>query len=176
MSRSKSRHLGAGVLTRYRNGACTFTCRHDGCRAYWEPRNWRAGLRQARAHAADHDAIEARYAGTPWGIPAGELPRTRGRRPLRRLAVAGVALVLAAVAFVATVAGVASRAAPAPSIGIVTTTTTTAAPSAPSSPAGPATTGYRFTPAGPPATDPQGQWIPEPDRSTSTTSSAGGGR
>jgi hypothetical protein len=180
MSRSKSRDLGAGVLTRYRNGACTFTCRHDGCRAYWEPRSWRAGLRQARAHAADHDATEARYAGTPWGIPSGELlPRTtRRRRPLRRLAAAGVVLVLAAVAFVATVVGVASRAAPAPtpSIGIVTTTTTTTTTAPSSRAAGPATTGYRPTAAGPPATNAQGQGIPEPDPPPSTTSSAGGGR
>jgi hypothetical protein len=158
MSRPKSRHVGAGVLIRYRNGACTFTCRHDGCRAYSEPHSWRAGLRQARNHAADHDAAEASYVGTPWGIPAGELPRTtQGRLPLRRLAAAAtVVLVLAAIAFAVTVAGMASRAAPAPvpSIGIVTTT----------------------TPAGPPATDRQGQWIPKPNPSTSTSSSTGGGR
>jgi hypothetical protein len=176
MSRPKSRDVGAGVLTRYRNGACTFTCRHDGCRAWWEPRSWRAGLRQARTHAADHDATEARYAGTPWGIPAHELPRaSRRRRPLPRVALVGVVLVLAVIAFVVTLAGAASRAAPqspAPSIGIVTTTT--AAPNSPA--ADPATTGYRPTVAGPPATDAQGQWIPEPDPPTSTTSSAGGDR
>jgi hypothetical protein len=171
MSRPKSRTVGAGVLTRYRTGACTFTCRHDGCRAWWQPRSWRAGLRQARAHAADHDATEARYAGTPWGIPAHELPHhRRHRRPLRRLALVGVALVLTVIAFAATVAGMASRAAPAPvpSIGIVTTTT-----AAPSSHAAPATTGYRPTVAGPPATNAQGQWISEPDPATSST---GGGR
>jgi hypothetical protein len=173
MSRSKSRNVGAGVLTRYRTGACTFTCRHDGCRAWWQPRTWRAGLRQARAHAADHDATEARYAGTPWGIPAHELPHRR-HRPLRRLALAGVALVLAVVAFAATIAGAASRAAPtpAPSIGIVTSSSTTTT-AAPGSDAAPATTGYRPTVAGPPATDAHGQWISEPDPATSST---GGGR
>ncbi len=124
MSHPKSRNVGAGVLTRYRNGACTFTCRHDGCRAWWEPRTWRAGLRQARTHAADHAAT-----------------------------------------FAATVASMASRAAqaPVPPIGIVTIT------AAPSSHAAPATTGYRPTPAGPPATDAQGQWIPNPDPATSST-------
>jgi hypothetical protein len=68
-------------------------------------------------------------------------------------------------AVAATVAGMASRAAPTPTIGIVTTTTA-------------ATPGreYRPTPAGPPATDAEGQWIPEPDPSTSTSSRAGGGR
>ncbi len=49
MSHPKTLHVGAGVLTRYRNGACAFTCRHSGCRAYSEPRSWRAGLRQARS-------------------------------------------------------------------------------------------------------------------------------
>ncbi len=166
MSHPKSRNVGAGVLTRYRNGACTFTCRHDGCRAWWEPRTWRAGLRQARTHAADHAATEARYLGTPWGTPDHELPHAiRRRRPPRRLAVAGVVLVLAVIAFAATVASMASRAAqaPVPPIGIVTIT------AAPSSHAAPATTGYRPTPAGPPATDAQGQWIPNPDPATSST-------
>jgi hypothetical protein len=83
-----------------------------------------------------------------------------------------VALVLAVIAFAATIAGAASRAAPtpAPSIGIMTATT-----AAPGSHAAPATTGYRPTVAGPPATDAHGQWISEPDP-TSTSSSAGGGR
>ena len=172
MSRPKSRTIGAGVLTRYRTGACTFTCRHDGCRAYWEPGSWHAGLRQARAHAADHDATEARYAGTPWGIPAYELP-ARQRRPLRRLALVGVALVLAVIAFAATIAGATSRAAPqspTPSVGIVTTTTTAAAPR---QHAAPTATGYRPTVAGPPATNAHGQWIPGSDPATSST---GGGR
>jgi hypothetical protein len=158
MSRPKSRNVGAGVLTRYRNGACTFTCRHDGCRAYWERRNWPAGLRQARAHAADHDATEARYVGTPWGVPAHELPSRRRRHQPRRLALAGMALVLAVVAFAATIAGAASRAAPqspAPPIGVITTT--------------PSSRGYSPTPAGPPSTDRHGQWISEPDPATSST-------
>jgi hypothetical protein len=175
MSRSKSRHIGAGVLTRYRNGACTFTCRHDGCRAYWEPRSWRAGLRQARAHAADHDATEARYLGTPWGIPAHELPRTtRRQRPLRRLAAVLAVLILAAIAFTITVVAVSGRAssASAPSIGIVTTTGV--APSLPGT--APASTSYRPTVAGPPATDAQGQWISEPDPPRSTSQGMGVGR
>src|SRR6266545_3188615 len=157
MSRPKTLHVGAGVLTRYRNGACAFTCRHGGCRAYSEPRGWRAGLRQARQHAADHDATEARYVGTPWGVPAHELPRpTRRRRRLRRLAAAVAVLALAAPA--------------APSIAVVPTPTTTAA-------AAPGSEGYVPTPAGPPATDANGQWIPEPDQPpTSPSSSAGGDR
>ncbi len=78
MSHPKTLHVGAGVLTRYRNGACAFTCRHSGCRAYSEPRSWRAGLRQASRHAADH-----------------ELPPTRRRRG--RFAVLLVVLLLLAI-------------------------------------------------------------------------------
>jgi hypothetical protein len=114
-SQPKSRHVGAGVVTRYRDGACTFTCRHSGCRTYSEPRGWRAGLRMARQHAADHDATETRYVDTPWGVPAHELPRhARRRRPLRRLAAAMLILALAALALSLTVANVNSHAAPVP--------------------------------------------------------------
>jgi len=179
MSRPKTLHVGAGVLTRHRNGACTFACRHDGCHAYSEPRGWRAGVRLARQHDADHDATEARYVGTPWGIPAHELPRpTRRRRRLRRLAAAVAVLALAALAalaFAFTVPTLTGHAAPrpapaAPSIAVVPTPTTTAA-------AAPGSEGYVPTPAGPPATDANGQWIPEPDQPpTSPSSSAGGDR
>jgi hypothetical protein len=134
MSRPKSRRVGAGVLTRYRDGICTFACHHSGCGAYSEPRGWRAGLRQARQHAAAHDVTEARYVGTPWGVPFHELPPTRPRRRLRRLAVAVVVLALAALAFTLTVANVTGHAAPAPP------PTTTQAPSQ-----------YLPVPAGPPA-------------------------
>jgi hypothetical protein len=81
-------------------------------------------------------------------IPTG---RPRWRRPiLRLLAVAAIVTVLLAV--LAFVAGRASSA-PAPP-----TTTTTAGAA------------YIPDPAGPPVTDPNGQWIPEPD-----SSSSGGG-
>jgi hypothetical protein len=171
MSSSKSRRVGAAVLTRYRHGICTFTCHHSGCHAYWEPRGWRAGLRQARQHAAAHDATEARYVGTPWGIPTHELPPSRRRRPLRRLATAVLILALTALAFTLTVTGVTGHAAPrptpaAPSIAILPTTTAAAV--------GPE--GYVPTPAGPPATDAGGQWIPEPEPTPPGNSSAGGGR
>jgi hypothetical protein len=74
MSSSKSRRVGAAVLTRYRHGICTFTCHHSGCHAYWEPRGWRAGLRQARQHDGDHHATEARYVGTPGASPPTSCP------------------------------------------------------------------------------------------------------
>jgi hypothetical protein len=177
MPRSTSRRVGAGVLTRCRDGSCTFTCHHSGCHAYSQPRGWRAGLRQARQHAAGHDAVEARDVGIPWGVPTHELPRTSRRRwPLRRLATVLVVLALAALAFTLTLAGVTGHAAPAPrptpaapSIAILPTTTAAAV--------GPE--GYVPTPAGPPAAAAGGTWIPEPDPSsapTSASSSAGGGR
>jgi hypothetical protein len=164
VSRSTSRRVGAGTLIRYRDGGCTFACHRSGCHAYTEPRGWRAG----------HDQTEARDVGTPWGIPTHELPPTRRRRPLRRLAAAVLILALAALAFTLTLAGVTGHAAPrptpvAPFIAILPTTTAAAT--------GPE--GYVPTPAGPPATDAGGQWIPEPDPSsapTSASSSAGGGR
>jgi len=173
VSRPNSRRVGAGTLTRYRHGSCTFACHHSGCRAYTQPRGWRAGLRLARQHAAAHDATEARYVGTPWGVPAHELPPTRRRWPLRRLAAFLVVLALAALAFALTLAGVTGHAAPAPrpapaapSIAILPTTTAAAV--------GPE--GYVPTPAGPPATDTNGTWIPEPDPASSASSRAGGGR
>jgi hypothetical protein len=173
VSRSNSRRVGAGVLTRYRHGSCTFACHHNGCHAYWEPRGWRAGLRMARQHAADHEEFEARDVGTPWGIPTHELPRPSSRRrPLRRLAAFLVVLALAALAFTLTLAGVTGHAAPtprpapAPAIAILPTTTAAAV--------GPE--GYVPTPAGPPATDAGGRWIPEPAPPPPANSSTGGGR
>ncbi len=171
MSRSTSRRVGAGTLTRYRDGSCTFACHRSGCHAYSQPRGWRAGLRLARQHAAAHDQTEARDVGTPWGTPTHELPPTRRRRPLRRLATAVLILALAALTFTLTVAGVTGHAAPqrapaAPSIAILPTTTAAAV--------GPE--GYVPTPAGPPATDAGGQWIPEPEPTPPGNSSAGGGR
>jgi hypothetical protein len=172
MSVPKSRQVGtAGLVLRYRDGKCARTCRRCG---EWDAApGWRAGLRAARQHAAAHDAADARYVGTPWGTPAGELPPTRRRRPLRRLTTAVVViLALAALAFSLTVANVTGHAAPAPappSIAILPTTTTTTTAAA----AGPGPEGYVPTPAGPPATDAGGQWIPKPD---STSSSAGGDR
>jgi len=174
VSRSTSRRVGAGTLTRYRDGSCTFACNRSGCGAYTQPRGWRAGLRLARQHAAAHDAIEARDVGTPWGIATHELPPTSRRRwPLRRLATAVLVLALAALAFALTLAGVTGHAAPAPrpapaapSIAILPTTTAAAV--------GPE--GYVPTPAGPPATDTNGTWIPEPDPASSASSRAGGGR
>jgi hypothetical protein len=83
-------------------------------------------------------------------IPTG---RPRRRRPvLRLLAVAAIVVVLLAV-----LAFVAGRASSAPA---TPTTTTTAGAT------------YTPAPAGPPITDPNGQWIPEPD----PTSSADGER
>jgi hypothetical protein len=172
MSRPKSRQVGtAGLVLRYRDGKCARTCRRCG---EWDAApGWRAALRGTRQHAATHDAADARDVGTPWGIPAHELPPTRRRRPLRRLAAFLVVLALAALAFTLTLAGVTSHAAPrptpaAPSIAILPTTTAAAA--------GPE--GYVPTPAGPPATDAGGQWIPEPDPSPMApgNSSVGGGR
>jgi hypothetical protein len=164
MSRPKSRQVGtAGLVLRYRDGKCARTCRRCG---EWDAApGWRAGLRAARQHAATHDAADARYVGTPWGTPAGELSPTRRQRPLRRLTAAVVVvLALAALAFSLTVANVTGHAAPAPappSIAILPTTTA----------AGPGPEGYVPTPAGPPATDANGTWLPTP-----TNSSAGGDR
>ncbi len=175
MSHPKSRQVGtAGLVLRHRDGTCTRTCRR--CGQFDTAPRWRAAMRAARAHAATHAAADARYVDTPWGVPAHELPPTRRRRPLRRLALAVVVLALAVLAFSLTVANVTSHAAPAPapaapSIAILPTTTTTLpAPAA----AGPE--GYVPTPAGPPATDPNGRWISEPDSAPPASSSAGGGR
>jgi hypothetical protein len=170
MSHPRTLHVGAGVVTRYRNGVCTFACNHSNCRAYRQPRGWRAALRLARQHHADHAAAEARYLGTPWGIPTHELPPTRRARPLRRLAIAVVVLALTALALPALLGpltGHATPAPPAPSTSVVSTTA-----------AGPAPEGYVPTPAGPPATDSGGQWIPKPDPAPAApaSSAAGGGR
>lgn len=162
MSRPKSRQVGtAGLVLRHRDGTCERTCRRCG---QWDRSpGWRAALRAARAHAGEHHAADARYVGTPWGMPAHELPRTaRRRRPLRRLATAVVVLALAALAFTLTVAGVTGHAAPtpqpapaAPSIAILPTTTKPAPRPVPE--------GYDPIPAGPPATDANGQWTGEAD-------------
>jgi hypothetical protein len=169
MSRPKTLHVGAGVVTRYRNGVCAFACNRSGCHASSQPRGWHAALRLARQHDADHAVAEARYADTPWGIPTHELPATRHARPLRRLAIAVLVLVLTALALPALLGpltGHAAPAPPAPSTSVVSTT----AP-------GPAPEGYVPTPAGPPATDSGGQWLPEPHPAPApTTSDAGGGR
>ncbi len=178
MSRPKSRQVGtAGLVLRYRDGKCARTCRRCG---EWDAApGWRAALRGAHQHAATHDAADARYVGTPWGIPAHELPPARRRRPLRRLAAAVVVLALAALAFSLTVANVTGHAAPtptpapaAPSIAILPTTTKPV-PHRPSNPED-----YVPTPAGPPATDAGGTWIPEPDPASPASSSSdpGGGR
>jgi ferric-dicitrate binding protein FerR (iron transport regulator) len=162
----KRRQIGtAGLVLRFRDGTCTHQCRRCG---QWEafPR-WRAALRSARAHAADHAAgATDRYTLTPAGSRLVGRPQPRWRRsPLRRLA--AVLVVLAVLAFTVTVTAVTSRAAPpAPAIGIVANTTA----------AGPGPEGYRPTPAGPPATDRQGQRIPDPDPTNSTSSAGGGGR
>ncbi len=148
MSRPKTLHVGAGVLTRHRNGACTFACRHDGCHAYSEPHGWRAGVRLARQHDADHAATEARNVGTPWGIPAHELAPTRRAHPLRRLAIALLVLVLTTLILPALLGPLTSHAAPAPTAP-PTSVASTATP-------GPAPEGYVPTPAGPPASSTAG--------------------
>ena len=169
MSHPRTLHIGAGVVTRYRNGVCAFACNRNDCHTYSEPRGWRAALRLARQHHADHAAAEARYLGTPWGIPAHELPATRRARPLRRLAIAVVVLVLTALALPALLGPLTGHAAPAPPAPSTAVVSTTAPGSAPE--------GYVPTPAGPPATDSGGQWIPEPDPAPApASSSAGGGR
>ncbi len=115
MSRPKTRQVGtAGLVTRYRNGICLRTCRR--CHQADTPPSWRAALRAARAHVRDHQATDARDVGTPWGIPAHELPRPAARRahPLRRLAIAVVVLALTALLLPALLGPLTSHAAPAP--------------------------------------------------------------
>jgi hypothetical protein len=80
MSRPKSKRIGPVVVTRYSTGACTVACNRSDCGVYRQPRSWRAGLRQARSHVAAHDAMDAPFVGTPWGIPAHELSRAARRR------------------------------------------------------------------------------------------------
>jgi hypothetical protein len=108
MSRPKSRQVGtAGLLLRHPDGSCSRGCRR--CGEWASAPGWRAGLREARQHAASHAAADARYIDTPWGIPAHEFPATRAtrrRRWLDRLAAAVVVLALAALAFSLTVANV----------------------------------------------------------------------
>jgi hypothetical protein len=115
MSRPKTRQVGtAGLVTRYRNGICLRTCRR--CHQADTPPSWRAALREARAHARDHQATDARDVDTPWGIPDHELARPDARRahPLRRLAIAVVVLVLTALLLPALLGPLTSHAAPAP--------------------------------------------------------------
>jgi hypothetical protein len=115
MSRPKTRQVGtAGLVTRYRNGICLRTCRR--CHQADTPPSWRAALRAARAHARDHQATDARDVGTPWGIPAHELPRPAARRahPLRRVAIAVVVLVLTALLLPALLGPLTSHATLAP--------------------------------------------------------------
>jgi hypothetical protein len=170
MSHPKTRQVGtAGLVTRYRNGICISSCRR--CHQADTPPSWRAALRDARAHARHHQTSDARDVGTPWGIPAHELPRPAARpaarpaHPLRRLAIAVVILALTALLLPALLGPLTSHAAPAPT----TTISSTTSPAAPE--------GYVPTLAGPPATDSGGQWIPEPNPSSApTSSSAGGGR
>jgi hypothetical protein len=155
MSRPKSRQVGtAGLLLRHRDGTCTHTCRR--CGQFNTAPGWHAGLRAARAHAAEHAAADARYVDTPWGIPDHELPPTRRQRPLRRLAAAVVVLALAVLAFGLTVANVSGHAAPAPSPVVPSIAVVPAAPPTARS------EGYVPTPAGPPATDSDGTWTTEP--------------
>ena len=169
MPSSKTLHVGAGVLMRHRDGACTFACRHDGCHAYSEPQNWRAGVRLARQHDAHHARTEARNVGTPWGIPAHELPPTRRAHPLRRLAIALLVLALTALILPALLGPLTSHAAPVPAVPSTAVVSTTAP--------GPAAEGYVPTPAGPPATDSGGAWIPAPDEPPAQAApDAGGGR
>ncbi len=167
MFRPTSRQVGtAGLVIRYRDRTSAFTCRR--CQAWTDALRWRAALRLARSHACDHAGSYPtdRYALTPTGST--HLGRTP-RRPLRRLAIVVVVLVVAALAFMVTVAGLASRASSAPATSTTTPTTPTAAAA-----------GYQPTPAGPPATDPCGQWIPGPAPApaspNSSTGAEGGGR
>jgi hypothetical protein len=119
MSRQRTRQVGtAGLVTRYRNGICLRTCRR--CHQADTPPSWRAALREARAHARDHQATDARDVDTPGGIPAHELPRPAARpaarraHPLRRLAIAVVVLALTALLLPALLGPLTSHAAPAP--------------------------------------------------------------
>jgi hypothetical protein len=160
MSRPKSRQVGtAGLVTRYRNGMCTHTCRR--CHHYGEITGWRAAMRAARSHDAAHRANAVRYNRlSREDRYLAERRDASRRRPLRRLAAAVVVLALAALAFSLTVANVTGHATPAPapaapSIAILPTTTLPTT-------AGPGSEGYVPTPAGPPATNQNGTWIPEP--------------
>ncbi len=166
MSRQKTRQVGtAGLVTRYSSGIVMRTCRR--CHQADTPPSWRAALRDARAHATRHDATDTHDANTPWGIPAHDLPRPGRRSPLRRLANVVLVLALAALLLGLVVANATSHAAPAPGAASAAVVSTIA----------PAAEGYVPTPAGPPATDSGGAWIPAHDEPPAQASSdAGGGR
>ncbi len=168
MYRPKRQQVGAaGLVVRYRNGTCAHSCRR--CQHWREWPRWRPAVRFARKHDAAHHANAVRYNRT--NTDHRHLDASRARRAatrrlrLGRLAV--VALVLAVLAFgVSAVTTHAATAPTAPSIVVVPTTAPAPAPE-----------GYVPTPAGPPATDANGQWIPEPDPTSAPASStAGGGR
>jgi hypothetical protein len=126
MSRPKSRQVGtAGLVLRFRDGTCSRGCRR--CGEWASTRTWRAGFREARAHATFHDTVDARYVGAPWGIPEHEMPPTSRPRPLRRLAAAMVILALAVLAFGLTVANVSGHAASVPATPSIVVTPTTVA-------------------------------------------------
>jgi hypothetical protein len=168
MSRPKTLQVGvAGLVSRYRDGTITHTCQHCHCWQEW-PR-WGPAIRFARQHDAAHQATALHYNRGP------REDRELAQRPtgpplLGRLAIIALALLL----FALTATAVASHATPAPtpapvpSIAVVPTT----------APAAPTPEGYVPTQAGPPATNADGTWIPEPNQPPAppTSSNAGGGR
>jgi hypothetical protein len=99
---------------------------------------------------------------------------TRRRRPLLPgLASAVVVVALAVLAFGLTLANLTGHATPAPAAPSIAILPTTTLPTA-TGPR-PGSAGYVPTPAGPPATDSDGAWIPEPDPASPASSTAGGG-
>jgi hypothetical protein len=94
----------------------------------------------------------------------------RRRRALPRLA-ALVVLALAVPEFGLTVANLAGHATPAPAAPPIAILPPTTLPTT----AGPGSEGYLPTPAGPPAPDANGRWIPEPDPAPAPTGSTAGG-
>jgi hypothetical protein len=153
--RPKRQQVGAaGLVIRYRNGTCAHSCRR--CQHWREWPRWRAAVRFARKHDAAHHANAVRYNRTTTDhrhLEASQARRAATRRlHLGRLAV--VVLVLVMLAFT------------------VTAVTTHAAPAHPAP-----SYDYVPTPAGPPATDAGGTWIPSPTSPPAPpSSSAGGGR
>jgi hypothetical protein len=139
MPRPTSRQVGTGLVTRGRTGDVRRGCRR--CGQWSTAASWREGVREARAHAASHQRVDARYLGAPHtdrrNLPQLELRTRRGWR--RRLAAACGVLVLAVLASAITMASIAPRAGSAPP------PTTTPAP-------------YEYvpTPAGPPSSLPAG--------------------
>ena len=99
---------------------------------------------------------------------------TRRRRPLPRLAAAVVVLALAVLAFGLTAANLTGHATPAPAAPSIAILPTTTHPTAATARSG--SEGYMPIPAGPPATNSHGTWIPEPDPASPASSTAGGGR